>query len=145
MEDGPHIHLEMLPRHERSGASDLRRLLGEQQRASGGFAGAVLDVQLDGGYAYVLIGESPQSPWPTDGGGAERGADPMIPSRTRQSTRVGPLETVGPEAVAPLTLGELFLAGPRNPPTRDVLIFVPRIAADLFAPHPEPAQLSTVR
>jgi hypothetical protein len=131
MEDGPRIHLELLPQHQRPRANDLRRLIGESDNPITGFGGPALDLQLELGYAYVLLCDSPQAPWPAD-----TATNAPAPSATR--ARFGPLETVGPGAAIPMTLGELLLSNHGKPPTRELLVFVPKIGADLFPPS-EPA------
>ncbi len=161
MEDGPYLHLEVLPQHRVARANDLRRLLGEKPADAGeAFATLALDLQLQAGFAYVLVSESPEIDWPemdrpaevnaalqdqddanAAGADAARDADRVAtgaeapPQAVRpRPSRVGPPEAIGPEAGAPMTLGEMLLPLSESPPMRQVLVFVPKIPAELFPP-----------
>jgi hypothetical protein len=153
MEDGPHMHLEVLPQHSLPRANDLRRLMGEKPADAGeAFATLALDLQLQAGYAYVLVSESPEVDWPeldrpalvnevlVGAAGDEPAPDapdeslPAVRPRDGGWSHVGPPESVGPEAGAPLTLGEMLLPLSVSPPMRRVLAFVPKIPAELFPP-----------
>ena len=138
MEDGPKLHFEMLPQHQRPQANNLRRLLGEQQEQVDGFAAGSLDLQLDVGYAYVLVGESPVSEWSAGasdlGGGARR--EETLPPRFSRTPRVGPSDVFASDGATPVTLGELLLPTDRQPPTRGILVFVPRIAPEFLIQAP---------
>lgn len=154
MEDGPYMHLEILPQHHVPRANDLRRLLGEKPADAGeAFATLSLDLQLEAGYAYVLVSEPPEIDWPSlDRPASERvveaGADASNaakpPPRPRAG-RVGPLDGVGPDAGAPLTLGEVLLPTAVSPPMRQVLVFVPKIPLELFPPVYESEQASRLK
>lgn len=144
MENGPIVHLEVLPQHHNPQTNDLRRLLKEGTEPVEGYGSMALDLQLQSGYAYVLLGESPQMDWPGveaamaaahNSGGASASAKPAA-----RTGKVGPSESIGPQVAAPLTMGELLLCGAdRTPRTRDVLVFVPKIAPDLFSNGQGPA------
>jgi hypothetical protein len=142
METGPAVHLEMVPQHVRPQANNLRRLLGEQQQESAeGFGGAAIDLQLEDGFAYALLGESPGTDWKAEAAEAGRNKGMVIPKSVSGGARVagkGPDDATGPEATMPLTLGELLLAGGDSAVgagamrTRSVIVLVPKIAAELF-------------
>jgi hypothetical protein len=153
MEDGPRMHLEVLPQHSLPRANDLRRLMGEKPADAGeAFATLALDLQLQAGYAYVLVSESPEADWPEldrpavvnealagvvgdePAPGAPDGSLPAVRPRDGGWSRMGPPEAIGPEAGAPLTLGEMLLPLSVSPPMRRVLAFVPKIPAELFPP-----------
>lgn len=123
MESGPRLHVELLPQHRVPLANDLRRLLGEHPEDAGEpFPSLALDLQLEAGFAYVLSSVSP----------ATESRGPDSPSAARN--RFGPDDSIGPEAMAPMTLGELLLPKSIAPPTREILVLVPRISSDLFPP-----------
>ena len=127
MEDGPRVHLELVPQHARPSANNIRRLLGERDEPIEGFGSGALDLQLEPGYAYVLVGESPQAEWARQAEANPKSASPSLPPRLAHKPRMGPIDPAGPESAAPYTLGELLLPVDRNLSTRGVLIFVPRI------------------
>jgi len=155
MEDGPHLHLEVLPQHLLPRANNLRLLIGEKPEDTGeAFATLALDLQLQAGFGYVLVSESPAIDWPQldepalmPDGGEEAGdvaavpkgeggevSTPVAPPAVRHKPRVGPGENFGPEAGTPRTLGEILLPSSVAPPTRELLVFVPKIPAELFPP-----------
>jgi hypothetical protein len=167
MEDGPYLHLEVLPQHRIARAGDLRRLLGEEPSDAGeSFATLALDLQLEATFAYVLVSESPQIDWPTldrpaevnaalgqnalelGGAGVDGEPEPEITAaktapaapRPPRPSRVGPPGDVGPEAGAPMTLGEMLLPLSESPPMRQVMVFVPKIPQELFPPVYESEQ-----
>jgi hypothetical protein len=137
MEDGPRMHFEMLPQHHRPQANNLRRLLGEQkQQQVDGFAAAALDLQLEPGYAYVLVGEAPLTEWAGHASTASTNSPSALPPRFSRTPRVGPSDVFASDGGTPVTLGELLLPLDRQPPTRGILVFVPRIAPELFISSP---------
>lgn len=160
MEEGPCLHMELLPQHRLPQPQNLRRLLGEKPEDAGeAFASVALDLQLQAGFAYVLISESPNIDWPqldapalaapvipasamvrqppTDdpkpAAASPQSAAPIPPVRPAKP-RIGPDDYAGPEAGVPRTLGEVLLPSMRSPPTREILLFVPRIPDELFPP-----------
>jgi len=126
MEDDPVVHLELLPQRSIPQVNNLRRLLGDERDAQEGFAAVALDLPLEAGFAYVLAGESPQSDWP----GVDGGESAPQPSRKRSSRL-----DFGPDAAAVPTLGELLLPIQSDPPSRTMLVFIPKISSDLFLPE----------
>ncbi|MCI0364292.1 MAG: hypothetical protein L0Y44_09780 [Phycisphaerales bacterium] len=121
MEYGPTMHVEIVPEHRLPQINNLRRLLGEQTQSGEGFAGASLDLLLESGYGFIVWGETPQAPAPHKSDAQRRG-------------NIGAFDSVGPAVSPPPTLGELLLAPERTPPSRDILILIPKIAPELFVP-----------
>jgi hypothetical protein len=124
MEQGPHLNLELISEAAPPQGPTLRRLLGAQELQGRVFPSASVEVLLEPGYAYILVGEVPQARWQTDDTGAEPA--PTVPTA---------LPAVGPRAAAPKSIGELILAGAADPPIRNLLVFVPRIPARLWQPY----------
>ncbi len=149
MEEGPNLHVEILPQHRLPQVNNMRRLLGEKPEDAGeAFASIALDLQLQSGFAYVLVSESPTIDWPqldtlapavargmaTTSDVIEPSAPAAAPPTTATRPRIGPDDSVGPEAGAPRTLGEVLLPVNNNPPAREILVFVPKIPEELFPP-----------
>lgn len=139
LEDGPCVHLEALPLHQQPQASGLRRLLGEESPIGKGFGSMALDVQLQAGWAYVLLSEMPQVDWPGLDAPDQppRGSPSNAAKAMVRAPKYGPGDVSGPDAPAPLTMGELLLPLDRDPPTRSLLVFIARISPEQF-----PAQAS---
>lgn len=132
MEDGPCVHMEMLPRFEYERLSESRGLLSNQPDAKfEAYPSMALDVQLRPGFAYVLFGEPPQAQWPENTPSEEMPAPSAPPPPKRN---VGPMDVTADEGAAPVTLGEFMLMGDRQPPMRGLMVFIPRVAPELFAP-----------
>ena len=130
MEDGPATHLEVLPRHHQPQPKDLRTLLGEGGPTGEGFGNMAIDLRLEAGWAYVLVGESPNQRWPDE----RSGNTPSPTVATARPPKTGPLDVAGPETDAPLTMGE-FMLGVHSPAARrTVIVFVPRVPQELFIP-----------
>jgi hypothetical protein len=121
-EAGAIMQLELLPWWEPPPTGqDLRPLLGQPRVFRGRHLTALwLEVSLEPGAAYVLTCESPQVDWDGDDASAGRGGRPA-------SRRLGPLDTIGSDAVAATTFGERMLRSAVGPPGRGVLVFVPRL------------------
>jgi len=157
MEDGPRLHMEILPQHRLPAANNLRRLLNENPEDAGeAFASMALDLDMQAGFAYVLIGESPTIDWPqldkpapavvTVPASAMQSSPPPAPAAASAQAaapppavapprpRVGPDDSIGPEAGTPRTLGEVLLPNMPSPPTRDIIVFVPKIPDEMFPP-----------
>jgi len=122
MEDGPRFHLELLPEHDRNPrkSAGAARLRGDP--LAGGFEGSrfahlLIEVLMEPGYAYVLVGERPATAWNDPQGEMQDGEE-----------NAG----TGPEAEPPVSFGEALLTAQSLPSWRDVIIFVPR-----FAPSPD--------
>ncbi len=133
MEDGTVVHLEMLPRRRGPQTTDLRRLLGSETRSEQGFSSMAIDLQLQPGFAYVLLCESPQNDWPGLDGSAPT-APASTAAKPAKPPRTGPFDMIGPEAAAPPTLGELLLAVHRDPPAKGLLVLIPKISPQLLPP-----------
>lgn len=124
MEDGPRMHLELVPEHRIPRPQDYRHLLGQPGEAGETLATAALDILLDSRYAYVLIGEASKQSLPSS---ADRNA-----SGPGAAGRVGPVDFAGPQAQPPSTIGEWLLQADAPADGRLVLIFVPRIPMSMF-------------
>ncbi len=123
MEDGPYLHVEIVPHYRRAdGERRLPLIGGRPQRYGERLVSMRIDELLRAGSAYVLVGASPGMSWPGD--------PPRAP--------VGPPSGRGPEGQPPPALGELLLSGGRGQHTRGILVFVPVIAPELF---PEPVAI----
>jgi hypothetical protein len=98
-----------------------------------------MHVELEAGYAYVLTGESPQTEWLVEDEG-DSTSDAALDSAltaVAPSALGPPVDLLGPGAMAPQTLGELMLLGQDRPPSRGMLVFVPRVPRELYPPdHP---------
>jgi hypothetical protein len=128
MEDGPHLQLELVPeyRRETRRSTDLRQLLERPDGtgASEPITTMAVDVALEAGFAYLLTYEAPQADW------SESGAPAPLEDAG------GPAgQGVGPEAVAPRTLGQRLLWSDAGRTGRGVLVFVPRIPRELYPPE----------
>src|SRR5262249_55043954 len=112
---------------------EFRSLLRDHsESAVESFPSMALDLQLQPGFGYVLFGEPPQTRWP--GSNAEIAA-PAEPAATGSRRNVGPVDISADQAVAPVTLGEFMLMGDGRPPMRGMMVFIPRIAPQLFPPQ----------
>jgi hypothetical protein len=133
MEDGPRLHLDLLPRHERSSPGDWRQIAGPSNHPTSdheSFETARVDMLLQPGTAYILTGGTAAE--------LDDEADPVDRAPTAGGTlpRMGPpSDGLGPEAATPLTIGEMLLRTPMRAPRRTMLIFVPRIPPDLLRDH----------
>jgi hypothetical protein len=137
MEDGPSVHLEMLPRFEADHSGSNRRLIPNKSDESiESYPTMALDMQLLPGFAYLLFGEPPQTRWP-DAAHADDVAAPSPPSASSRRG-VGPMDVTADEGAAPVTFGEFMLVGDRQPVMRGLVVFIPRIAPTLFAPEQSP-------
>ncbi|MHC4414472.1 MAG: hypothetical protein ACYS0G_04230 [Planctomycetota bacterium] len=110
MEDGLYLNLELLPQFQTAPAAKLNRLLGNRGTAGRLLTSVALGAKLEAGFAYVLTGESPSIEWRPDGVAAT--APP-----------------IGPRVVGPATVGELLFCGRRQPRTRGMLVFIPKLPA----------------
>ncbi|MHC5024367.1 MAG: hypothetical protein ACYTGG_10735 [Planctomycetota bacterium] len=132
MEDGPSMLLEMIPQYRHEGTDSLVRLLGGPAPVAESFPSLALDLVLEAGFAYVVTTESPDLDWPDLAGDGATIAPGDLPasSTARDPTASGP--GVGPAAAGPPTLGEWLFRNQRQPPTRGILILVPRIPTELW-------------
>ncbi|MBT8485919.1 MAG: hypothetical protein HKO59_15590 [Phycisphaerales bacterium] len=120
MEDGPVLQLELRAEHDRRQPTRIDQVLGRTPPGRERFDGVAVEVMLEPGNALVLTCESPSVDWD---------ADAAAPA-----TDGG----VGPDVAAPLTLGERLLRIDATPPRRGMLVFVPRIPAQLGPPLSPP-------
>ncbi len=134
MEDGPYLQLELLPEFVHPQARTLHQLLGGSDLRGTIFTGLAVESRLEAGYGYVLTGESPGAEWP-QAALPDEAADASRPSDESSLVVVADEPSVGPDTVTPATLGEFLFTNPADPPTRTVLVFVPRIPSRLFQPY----------
>ena len=92
MEDGPHLHLEVIPQYRSPQARALRLLETGPDVLPTRFASMALDLQLEVGYAYVLFGAAPAARW------EPALVEPVLPSAGAES---GPPEPAEEEGEAP--------------------------------------------
>lgn len=131
MESGPYLHFELSPRHRVVQANNLRKLFEREGDLEQFYGSMSLDLQLESGYAYVLMGEAPHIAW-FESEGTSGAGEPLASERS--AARRNSLD-MGPEAVAPPTLGELLLSSSSAADSRGVLVIVPKIAVELFLPE----------
>jgi hypothetical protein len=142
MEYGPTVHLELLPVHFQPRANDLRRLLDEKSQGAGGasrgssvaFESLRVDLQLESQWIYLLVSESPEIDWPEMDANAAATASNAETRTLINGSKPGGRMSFGdgPDAPAPQTLGETLLPVDRDPPLRSIVVFIPRIAPELF-------------
>ncbi len=136
MEDGPRLQLEMQPVYERSHPSQISQLLGQQSFDGEAISTMFVDVLLEVGYAYVLTCESPGVEWVrVDTLEGEEVDEEQ--AEVEDLDAAGPKKSggAGPEAAAPMTVGEVLMRVQTTPAGREMLVFVPRIPAMLFPPQ----------
>jgi hypothetical protein len=139
MEDGPYVHLELVPQYRPPETRDLRDLLRSRAFEGERFDSLALELQLAGGYAYLLTTEAPGVEWTGpepegDTGADEVGRQAVRPPLPASRGSMGPVDPLGPGAAVPPTLGELMLRGDVGPPSRGVIVLVPRIPPELSPP-----------
>lgn len=146
MEDGPVVHLELLPQYVEP-TMEKRRLMGQTVEFRGEhFQSMVVDAPLEAGYAYILTGEAPAVDWLVADSEFESSAD-SSPIETDQSTSGGasddepqddirfPSSGAGPVVDAPHSFGEqLFLFGGLRQ-RRTLLVLIPRVPSELYPPE----------
>ncbi|MCH8153102.1 MAG: hypothetical protein IH830_12120 [Planctomycetes bacterium] len=134
MEDGLYLNLELLPQFQPPYAPRFRKLLGDRTMSGEVFASIALEVQLEAGFAYVLTGESPQVQWRKNGDRSELSQEnppPDLVGSTQRSAD-GSSKADQRSLAAAATIGELLFVRQTQPPTRNMLVFVPRISTPLF-------------
>lgn len=129
MEDGPRFYLELVPQHVMPVRAPARVIGRQASMRATPMPTIALSALLEDGYAYVLIGESPQAVWEEVPSGEPQ--DPATTEQGRNST-AGPPDVTGPVASAPLTVGQLLLTHSGDRPMRELYVFVPRIPAEQF-------------
>lgn len=135
MEDGPFLHLDLVPCFLKGGERRVSLLPREKTRRGEFYDRISITLRIPPDRAFVLAYESPNVKWPGDesGSGSSRAGND---ARRRSGPGVGPIDSRGPDTLAPTTLGALLLYGETDPPSRCLLVFVPRIAPNMFPPAP---------
>jgi hypothetical protein len=139
LENGPALYLELVPRYHPPDARDLRHLIGRDPDRSRPFTTLALQMELEAGYAYVLLGESPQAEWRVqdDEISIEQERPDAVLASIAPSSLGPPVDPLGPGAMAPQTLGELMLIGHGHQKNRGMVVFVPRVPREMYPPdHP---------
>lgn len=134
MEDGPFVQLELVPFLATGPLHRPLLIHGRKSRTGKRIDELALTLPLESGLAYVLTYESPQVSWPGDEARESHGVRDQPPPKRRM---LGPHEAVdskGPATSIATTLGELLLKINTSPPSHDMLVFVPRIAPELYPP-----------
>lgn len=158
METGPFVQFELVPQYHQPQRRDLNLLAGrEQPPPIESFPSMAVDQLLEAGSAYVLTCAPPQSDWTTydidpnvlDAPPADvaqpvesapataKDTKPPAPPSMRRAGGVGPADLVGPDAVAPQTIGQWMFTTDVGRPSRIILVLLPRISNDLY-----PSQVS---
>ncbi|TVQ54183.1 MAG: hypothetical protein EA377_06255 [Phycisphaerales bacterium] len=134
MEDGPTVMVQLLPHHRAPRPVSYRELLGGRRRGGESLATLAMELQLEPGYAVVLIAAAPDEQWNDSGEENAQGDENDGSSgSSRRAARTGP--GMGPPVATPVTVGELLLLSDgRGVPSRGVLVFVPRIGSELLPP-----------
>ncbi len=134
MEDGLYLNLELLPQFQPPHAPRLRKLLGDRTASGEVFASIALEVQLEAGFAYVLTGESPQVQWRENADRSELPQENPSPDSVGSTQRPADGSSKADERslAAAATIGELLFVRQAQPPTRNMLVFVPRISTPMF-------------
>jgi len=138
MEDGPYVRLQMLGQHDRSRPSRLAQMIGRRVFEGRRLPSISLDLLLEAGWAYVLTCERPSVEWEPvedDAPAPEPSAGELEEADETGDRGTGPPGGVGPDVLAPLTVGEVFFRIETMPPARELLVFVPRIPEALFPPE----------
>ena len=134
MEHGPRLCLQIIPDYDRTASSPLDQALGRKGFAGEPFASLWVELLLERGFAYLLTCDAPGLKW--DGELAEGGnAAELDPVTATVPTERGDPGGVGPEAPPPLTVGQMLLRVDSEPPSREILLFLPRIPSILYPPQ----------
>ena len=139
LEDGPYLHVDMMPFYDQPSDDSLRRLLDQERSLGQALPEAALDVKLNDGYAYILTCESPSASWDEleDGSSSTPEGDTSgdeQESSTNQSifARDKPIEPLGPATTPPTTIGQLLFGSRSNQPRRCMLVLIPKLPDTLF-------------
>lgn len=137
MEDGPSVRLQLEGRYDRSQPTRLDQVMGRPAVEGRRLPSISLDLLLEAGYAYVLTGEPPGSEWGRSEDDAGPGQEDVESREAGQEEddSLAERESIGPEALPPLTVGELLFRREGLPAARQLLVFVPRIPDRLFPPE----------
>lgn len=154
-EDGPRYQLELTPLLQSPDAQELLPRLRDQRPGHEPLASSALQVQLEPGWAYVLMGEDASVNWHAsevaaaaatmNGEAAASSSGGPQPAEARATPLLKHAHGPGPEAAAPPTLGQLLLDEATSPPTRGMLIFIahlPRsmMAQGMLSPSPDSSE-----
>ena len=132
MEDGPRLQLQLLGQFDRPQREPFRRFVTDRRVTGEIFHSFAFDIQLEIGFGYALLYESPDIDWAFGPAGQlDATAEPVAAEMIGQ---VSETPQVGPEADAPPTFGELLLRTDARPPKRRVLVFVPKFPPEAFPP-----------
>ncbi len=135
MEDGPYFYLEMLPELDMSRPNRLEQALGRDVFEGERFTAVSFDLLLESSYAYVLTCETPGVEWGADNGegspdGESWGEESAVGGDDEPAE--AEVAVVGPDAEPPWSIGEVLLRFEFEAPGREMLVFVPRIPAELY-------------
>ena len=132
MEDGPRLQLQLLGQVDRPQQEPFRRFVTDRRVTGEVFRSFAFEIQLEIGFGYVLLYESPDIDWAF--GPADQLDATAEPVAAETNGQVSEAPQVGPKADAPPTFGELLLRTDIRPPKRRVLVFVPRFPPAAFPP-----------
>ncbi len=132
MEDGPRLQLQLVGQFDRPQPEPFRRFVTDRQVTGEVFHSFAFQIQLEVGFGYALLFESPNIDWSF--GPADQIDATAEPVAAESNGQVSEPEQVGPEADAPPTFGELLLRTDAHPPKRRVLVFVPKFPPAAFPP-----------
>ncbi len=123
MEDGPILHLQLLPQFDEHRSHAYTGLIAAAPPRGRVFESFALTLDLHVGSGYLLTYESPETIWwPSEAAG---------PVDAEQSTP-DTYDRRGPSAIGPATFGELLFVTPSRQATRRVLVFIPKIPERMF-------------
>jgi len=143
MEDGLHVHLELLPDLDQTRPREMDRLLGRPRYTGVRFLSLYCELLFSPDMACLLTMERPGVTWAPgapgvgeardgaggSGGAEERGAESASaagPSVDAPTGAPGP----GPAFVPPRTLGEVLFRAESARSGREVIVLVPRVFID---------------
>ncbi len=132
MEDGPRLQLQLLGQVDRPQQEPFRRFVTDRRVTGEVFRSFAFEIQLEIGFGYVLLYESPDIDWAF--GPADQLDATAEPVAGEMNGQVSEAPQVGPKADAPPTFGELLLRTDTRPPKRRVLVFVPKFPPAAFPP-----------
>ncbi len=140
MEDGPFMQLEMVPFLDTGSSQRAQLIPGNKLLIGKRIDELAVNLPLHPGLAYVLTYESPQVSWPGDEVRESTGVRDQSSPKRRMLGPHAAVESNGPSTSFAATLGELLLKINTQPPSYDMLVFIPRIAPDLHPPSGDALQ-----
>lgn len=134
MEGQPYLHLDLVPIYATKTSRSMNLLPGDRRRDGRRFDELSMVLQLEPDWAYILTAERPNVRWPGDIDSDVSRSTPNIPARpTRgRGPAAGPAASSGPVQAGPTTLGVMMLVQRTPIPLRTLLVFVPKIAMELY-------------